>query len=352
MRIGIVGCGAIHGTHAEAIKRIEGAELAGFYDVVPEKAKEAAEKFGGVAFPSMKAMLAAVDGATVCVPSGLHAAVGAKIARAGRHVLVEKPIEVSVPAGERLIRAAREAGVRLAVVSQHRFAPDVSLLREAVQSGELGTMIAGDAYVKWFRTQAYYDSGAWRGTWKLDGGGCLMNQGVHTVDLISWVMGGVLAVRAQTRTAAHTGIEVEDIANVLVEYRNGAVGVIQASTAYYPGMAERLEVHGTRGSVVIESDKVKVWELAATTEDGSLYGKGVGAQPTPKVTTDGTEKKGAASDPQSLWIEQHRLQIEDWVTAVREDRDPFITGEQALEPLKVILAVYRSARRGGARVLV
>lgn len=352
VRIGVVGCGAIGPTHAQAIARIDGAELVGFYDPVRERAEKSAEKYGGRAFPTYSALLKATDGVTLGVPSGYHSKVGVTAARAGVHVLSEKPIEVNLPAAKRLVTACREANVKLGVVSQHRFAPDIRQLKEWADGGTLGTLIAGDASIKWFRTQAYYDSGDWRGTWKLDGGGCLMNQGVHYIDMIQWIMGGVLAVRAITRTLAHERIEVEDIANVLVEYKNGAVGVIQGSTAYYPGMAERLEVHGTKGSVIVESDRLKTVELCDTTEDGSLYGKGVGQQPTPKVTTEGTVAGGAASNPADLWIEQHRLQIEDWVHAIRDDRDPFITGEMAMEPLKVILAIYASARRGGARVLV
>jgi predicted dehydrogenase len=215
--------------------------------------------------------------------------------------------------------------------------------------GELGPLLAGDASIKWYRTQEYYDSGDWRGTWKLDGGGCLINQGVHYIDMIQWIMGGVHSVQAQVRTAAHS-IEVEDIANVLVEYKSGAVGVIQGSTSYYPGFAERLEVHGEHGSVIVEGDRIKLWRVEAERAKLGKYGDGVMQQPTPSVHM--SEVTDNEEDPTAAWGEGHRLQFEDFAQAIADRRDPFITGEMALEPLKIILAIYRSARLGGRKVVV
>lgn len=351
LRFGVIGCGAIHGTHADGIRGIDGAELAGFYDVVPEKARKAAEKYGVAAAPSLQALLDQVDAVCLCVPSGDHANVGIEAAKAGKHVVCEKPIDVTFGAAMALIDACEKAGVTFTVISQHRFAQDIQRVRDAAQSGQLGPLVAGDMYNKWFRTQAYYDSGDWRGTWKLDGGGCLMNQGVHYVDMLQWIMGGVKAVRAQTRTATHVRIEVEDIANVLVEYENGAVGVIQASTSYYPGLSERLEIHGQWGTAIIEGDRLKIWEVDEKAATDGLYGRGVQSQPTPNMQIHGeTSDATASADPSAIWAEQHRLQLEDFTRAVLEKRPPFITGRQAIEPLKVILSIYESARRGGERV--
>jgi predicted dehydrogenase len=262
--------------------------------------------------------------------------------------LVEKPIDITLERAEALVAGCRAAGVRLGVISQHRFAQQIQRLRQAIQEGELGRVLAGDASVKWFRTQAYYDAGDWRGTWALDGGGCLMNQGVHTVDMIQWTMGGVRSVQATVRTASHT-IEVEDQANLLVEYRNGAIGVIQASTCSYPGFAERLEVTGEHGTVILEGDRTKVWRVDPERAQMGKYGDGVMSQPTPSVHLAGASE-WTEEDPSAHWGEQHRLQIEDFARAVVEDRDPFVTGEMALEPLRIILAAYESSRRGGARV--
>lgn len=342
IRWGIVGCGAISTTHAQAM----GSSLKGVYDVVPSRATA----LGVPAYETLEALCANVDAVSVCVPSGLHAEVALACARLGKHVLVEKPIDTTLEKAQALVEGCRASGVRLGVVSQHRFSRQIQRLRAAVQSGELGRVLAGDASVKWYRTQAYYDSGDWRGTWALDGGGCLMNQGVHTVDMIQWIMGGVRAVQATVRTAAHD-IEVEDQANVLVEYRNGAIGVIQASTAYYPGFAERLEVHGEHGSVVLEGDRTKLWRVDPEQAKLGKYGGGVMGQPTPNLHLAGASE-WTDDDPTANWGEQHRLQIEEFTQAIEEGREPFITGEMALEPLKIILAVYESARLGGARIEV
>jgi len=351
VRFGIVGCGAIHGTHADGIGGIENAELAGFYDIVPEKSAAAAEKYGVYAASSLGDLFDRVDAICVCVPSGDHATVGVQAAEAGKHVVCEKPIDVTVPAAKALIQACKNSGVTLTVISQHRFAKDIQFVRDAAQSGALGPLVAGDMYNKWFRTQAYYDSGDWRGTIKLDGGGCLMNQGVHYVDMLQWIMGGVRAIRAQTRCVSHVRIEVEDIANAMVEFEHGAVGVIQASTSYYPGLAERLEIHGHWGTAILEGDRLKVWQVDEKAAEEGLYGRGVQAQPTPNIQTHGESADGTgAADPSAIWAEQHRLQLDDFTKAVLAGRAPFITGEMAIEPLKVILAVYESARRNGERV--
>ena len=344
IRWGIVGCGAIAPTHAEAM----GPSLAGVFDVDAARAKSLGERFGVPAFESLEELCGAVEAVSVCVPSGLHAEVGLACAAFGRHVLVEKPLDTTLEKATALVEGCRKAGVRLGVVSQHRFSKQIRRLREAVEMGELGRMLAGDASVKWYRTQAYYDAGDWRGTWALDGGGCLMNQGVHTVDMIQWIMGGVAAVRAQVRTAAHA-IEVEDQANALIEYRSGAIGVLQASTVSYPGYAERLEVTGEHGSVVLEGDRTKVWRVDPVAAAEGKYGGGVMGQPTPNLHLAGA-MEWSEPDPTAEWGVQHRMQIEEFGVAVVEGRDPFITGEMALEPLKIVLAVYASARSGGARV--
>jgi predicted dehydrogenase len=348
LRFGIVGCGKIYSTHADALGRIDGARLAAVYDVDAEAACRAGERYGVPAPRAWDEFLSLVDVVIVCVPSGLHAEVGVRAAQAGKHVVVEKPIDVSVGAATRLVDACRAAGVKLACISQHRFSREMRRLHDAAQSGEMGRLLQGDATIKWYRTQEYYDSGDWRGTYALDGGGCLMNQGVHYVDMIQWVMGGVRSVQAMCRTLNHA-IEVEDTAMALVEYRNGAVGVIRGSTCCFPEMAERIEVHGSHGSVVLERDRVRLWHVDPVAAGQGQYGGGVMMQPAPAATIRTVED---VDDPTAHWGEQHRLQLEDFAQAVRDDRDPFITGEMALAPLRVILAIYESSRRDGARVEV
>jgi UDP-N-acetyl-2-amino-2-deoxyglucuronate dehydrogenase len=353
VRYGIVGCGAIYRTHADALSQIKGAKLAAVFDIQTQKACDAAERDGCFAAKSLTELLDSCDVVIVCTPSGLHAEIGIQAVRAGKHVIVEKPIDTTVEKATRLVEAAKKARVKLATISQHRFAASVRRLREAAQAGELGDLLAGDAYIKWYRTQAYYDSGDWRGTWALDGGGCLINQGVHMIDMIQWIMGGVKSVQAQVRTIAHD-IEVEDLAQALVEYRNGAIGIIYGSTSFYPGLAERLEVHGKHGTAILEGDRVKMWKTDPLAAAQGLYGGGVMMQPTPNQhTADQNEAdliSSSVDDPTCKWGEQHRLQLEDFTRAVLDDRETFITGESSLEPLKVSMAIYQSAREGGRRV--
>lgn len=354
LKFGIVGCGVIAPTHADSISRIDGAKLEAVYDVVPEKASALADKQGCRAASTLEDLIAACDVVNVCVPSGLHAEIGRQVAKAGKHLIVEKPIDVSLAAAQSLVEEAEKAGIVFSVISQHRFAKDIQRLKAAMDAHELGRPIIGDVSIKWYRTQAYYDSGDWRGTWALDGGGCLMNQGVHYVDMLQWVMGGVESVQAQVRTATHQ-IEVEDIATALVTFKNGAIGTVRGSTAVFPGLGECLEVHGEFGSAIIESDRFKYWEVdKEAAVDGSPYGRGVSSQPTPNVQVHGKEDSSGsgAADPTAIWTEQHRLQIEDVARAIVDKRAPFLPGRLALEPLKVILAIYQSARQGGARVMV
>jgi UDP-N-acetyl-2-amino-2-deoxyglucuronate dehydrogenase len=353
IRYGIVGCGAIFPVHAEALAQIDDAELTAVYDVVRERACEGGERFGCFAANSLDELFERCEAVIVCTPSGYHSHVGIKAANAGKHVLVEKPVDTTLEKAQALVQAAKQAGVKLGTISQHRFATPIQRTREAAQKGELGDLLAGDATIKWYRTQAYYDSGDWRGTKELDGGGCLMNQGIHMIDMIQWIMGGVKSVQAQIRTAAHD-IEVEDVAQALVEYKNGATGVIYGSTSFFPGMAERLEVHGKHGSIVLEMDRVKMWKSDSAAAGEGLYGGGVMAQPTPTQHGAGLNEAeliaACAEDPSCTWGEQHRLQLEDFTQAIADDREPFISGEASLEPLKVILAIYRSAADGGRRV--
>lgn len=348
VRVGVIGCGAIFPTHAEALKKIEGGALAAVYDIHPDRAQIASERFGVPSCPSLAELFDQVDAVDVCVPSGLHAKLGIQAATAGKHVIVEKPIDVNLASATALVDACRKADVKLACISQHRFARQIRRVRKAVQGGELGQLVTADASIKWYRTQAYYDSGDWRGTWELDGGGCLMNQGVHYVDMLQWVMGGIKSVQGLCRTLSHK-IAVEDVANTLVEFKNGAVGVIQGSTSCYPGFSERLSVSGTFGSVVLEGDRICVWKVDEERAQLGKYGDGVMHQPTPNLRTY-TGNEFVEDDPTAEWGEQHRLQIQDFVQAITDDREPAITGEAALEPLKVILAIYQSSREAGRRI--
>lgn len=339
---GIIGCGMIANFHAKAIGDVRGTRLVACFDTIPTSADRLAAATGCRAYHRLADMLAdpKVDVVTIGTPSGAHLEPAIAAARAGKHVIVEKPIDVTLEAADRLIAACREHGVALTVISQHRFGPAVQRLRGLIDGGRLGRLVLGDAIIKWYRSQEYYDSGDWRGTWALDGGGSLMNQGVHYTDLLQWMMGPVERVFARTATAVHERIEVEDIAVAVLHFASGAVGVLQASTAAYPGLPERLEVTGTGGTVVIEAGRMKVCELKDEKGETSAYGA--------KLTTEQAtaDDNGGASDPAAISHAGHRVQIADLLDAVEEGRPPAITGEDARRPLEVILAVYRSAREG------
>ncbi len=261
---GIIGCGMIAHFHARAIGDIRGAKLVACYDKIPAAADKLAEATGCKAYHDLDAMLAdpAVEVVTIGTPSGAHLEPAVAAARAGKHVIVEKPLEITLRRCDKIIEACDKAGV----VSRPS-SPRGSTSRASRSSGPSSKaasagLTVGDAIVKWYRTQAYYDSGAWRGTWELDGGGALMNQAIHSVDLLTWLMGPVVEVRARTGLLAHERIAVEDVAVATVAFANGAVGIIEASTAIYPGYLKRIEIHGSAGSAVMEEEDIVKWDFA------------------------------------------------------------------------------------------
>ncbi len=336
----IVGCGVIAPSHARAIQALPDARLVAAVDVVEERAHALAAKFGGDPDTDLDRVLARADieVVCVCVPSGLHGEVGRRAAEAGKHVLVEKPIDITLPAADDLISTARRSRVKLSVVSQYRYAPDVERVRGLLDSGRLGRPILGDAIIKWYRTQGYYDSGDWRGTWALDGGGSLMNQGIHYIDLLQWLMGPVTSVSAQTTTLAHA-IEVEDVALAIVRFESGALGLIEGSTAIYPGLPERLEISGEAGTVILEAARLVLCELRDEKGDVGAYGAS-------GATRGGQFANSAAADPAALSESAHLPQIADLLDAIDSGREPSITGEAGRRPLEIILAIYESARQG------
>jgi predicted dehydrogenase len=340
--IGIVGTGVIAATHAEAIAAILGARLVAVTDVMPERAVEFAESRDCAVEPSLDALLARddIDVVSVCVPSGLHAEVGVQVAAAGKHLVVEKPIDVSLAAADRLIEAVDAAGVALTVISQHRFDSGLVELRGLIDDGVLGRLLLGEASTKWYRSQGYYDSGPWRGTWALDGGS-LMNQGIHYVDLLRWSLGPVAEVTAVYATQDHN-IEVEDTALAVLRFRSGAVGTIVSSTAVFPGFAQRLEVSGTGGTAIIEDGALVHREFRTTTPELGLRGT--------RIATAAAQP-GAAANPADLGTSSHAAQIADLLAAVDEGRPPAVTGRSGRATLEVICAVYESAREGRTVVL-
>jgi UDP-N-acetyl-2-amino-2-deoxyglucuronate dehydrogenase len=335
---GIVGTGIIAAMHADAIATLPGARLVAVTDVASHAASAFAAARRCATEPGLDALLARpdVDVVCVCVPSGRHAEVGVSAARAGKHLVVEKPIDVALANADRLIEAARAAGVALTVISQHRFDPGLIELKRLLGAGALGRLVLGEASTKWYRRQAYYDSAAWRGTWAMDGGS-LMNQGIHYVDLLRWCMGPVTEVTAVCATQAHQ-IEVEDTALAIVRFASGAVGTILSSTAAFPGFPQRLEVTGTEGTVIIEDGRIVRRALGATRGDGGS-GESSGSDAEPGAADSG-------SDPAAIDVASHAAQIADLLTAIEHGREPAVDGQAGRDALEIVCAVYESARTG------
>jgi UDP-N-acetyl-2-amino-2-deoxyglucuronate dehydrogenase len=341
---GIVGTGVIAAIHADAIALLSktglpNARLVAVTDVAADAAAAFAAAHACAVEPDLGALLARpdIEVVCVCVPSGLHAEIGIRAARAGKHLVVEKPIDVSLAAADRLIEAARAAGVALTVISQHRFDPGLVELRRLIDDGALGRLVLGEASTKWYRTQAYYDSAAWRGTYAMDGGS-LMNQGVHYVDLLRWCLGPPAEVTAVCTTQAHQ-IEVEDTSLAIVRFASGAVGTILSSTAAYPGFPQRLEITGTAGTVIVEDGQITRHALAAPR----------GQAPAEAPDEAGAGLAGAAAaDPAALEVASHAAQLADLLAAVDAEREPAVTGQDGRDALEIICAVYESSRTGQA----
>jgi UDP-N-acetyl-2-amino-2-deoxyglucuronate dehydrogenase len=333
LRFGIIGCGVIGPTHACCIQELPGAELTAACDIVPERAQKLAQDFDCEAYTDYQAMLQRpdLDIVCVCTPSGLHAAMGITAARAGKHVIVEKPIDISLPKVDALITACRQAGVKLCAISQHRFDPAVVELKAAIDSSRLGRINFAGAYTQWYRSQAYYDSGDWRGTWELEGGGALINQSIHYIDLMQYLAGPIESLQGYTASLAHERIAVEDTAAAVVKFRSGALGVIEGMTSAYPGFCARLEIFGSKGGVVIEDDRIKEWRL----QDGEAYTGSLEA---------GTSITGSSSH--DIWHHGHRRQIADMLEAVHCNRPPQVDGMEGRKPLEIVLAVYAATRTG------
>lgn len=350
LRFGIVGCGVIGAHHAKMIsEQLSGlAELVAVCDVVPERYEKLAAQHGGDGYRSMSDMYRRddIDAVIVCTPSGQHAGHGVAALRAGKHVVIEKPIDVSLDAADQLRAARDEGGRQLAVISQHRFDTASSIVHDAVSGGRFGRLTSGICQVSWWRSQPYYDSGEWRGTWRFDGGGALMNQSIHTIDLMLWMLGEVDEVYAYTDLLAHERMEVEDTAVAAVRFASGAVGTILGTTAAYPGLTTRLHIHGSRGSAVIDNDDLTYFHAATGDATGFDYGaSGRANQAEEVLAQSGAAGEGIGKDAAGL-SNAHAKQLRDFIEAVRDDRPPLVTAEDGRRAIELILAIYESGRSG------
>ena len=337
---GIIGCGNIGPIHGAAIAQVKSAKLVAVSDVVEASAAALAGEYGAEVYTDYRKMLERDDiqAVCLCVPSGLRMEIAVDCAKAGKHILSEKPLDVSTKRIDRIITAADEAGVHLGCIFQSRFADDSAKIKKAIEQGRFGTMVLGDAYIKWYRSAEYYASGAWRGTKKLDGGGALMNQGIHQIDLLQWFMGPVKTVRAQTSRRLHDGLEVDDTATAMLEFARGAFGVIEGSTAIWPGHSARVEIHGSTGSVITEDGAIKFWQFEKR--------RAIDKKIEEALNRESELGSGAADPLSSLKTEGHRRQIADFTQALLKGRAPLIDGREGRNAVALIEAIYKSANTG------
>ncbi|NHE57257.1 Gfo/Idh/MocA family protein [Cyclobacterium plantarum] len=326
---GIIGTGAIAGMHAAAIEACKDSHLVAVCSSSAERAKLAAEKFKVPADHELNAFLARkeIEVVCICTHSGQHLEPALAAAKAGKHILLEKPIEVSLDRADQLIQACEEAGVKLGVIFQNRLKPGYLKLKEAVRAGKIGRLLLGTAAINWYRDPAYYSTSSWKGTKEGDGGAALINQGVHTIDLLLDIMGDAETVYGQVKTMVHR-IEGEDLGAALVNFKNGALGTITGGTSLYPGNPERLEIYGDKGNIILEAGKIVTWNVKG--EEGNQK--------------DGGNPGGSgASDPMAIDFKLHQGQVEDMVAAINDDRHPMVTGKDARRSLALILGIYDSS---------
>lgn len=336
-KIGIIGAGNISETHARAAREIDGAEIAAVYGHNRDKAARIAQLYGGRVYEDLETFLEhkPLDMVMIGSPSGLHAEQGIAAARRGLHVLVEKPIDTTIARTDLLINACDQAGVKLGVFFQDRAAPDITRLKQLVDAGRLGKPILVSGQVKWYRPPEYYRDSRWRGVFALDGGGALMNQGVHTVDLLLWLMGDVTRVNAKAITALHD-IEVEDTVVATLEYANGAIGTLEAATSVYPGYRRRIELTGSEGTIIVEDSQIVAADLRNPGEDlasiqCSPKEEGVNARSTSPVVSD---------------VSGHKKVLEDFLRAIETDGKPMCDGYEGRRSVELVLAIYESSRTG------
>lgn len=360
LRVAIAGCGVIGRTHAKAVRAIPELQVTALVDDIAERADSLAQAIedSGSARPATFSTLAEVlvganvDVVIIATPSGLHIQQALEVLDAGKHVVIEKPLDTSMDRSSEILRAAQAAeakGLVATVISQHRFDPASVVVDEARRAGRFGRLTSAIASVSWWRTQRYYDSGAWRGTWAMDGGGAVMNQGVHTVDLLLWFLGRPIEISAKTALLAHENIEVEDTAVATLTFESGALAVLHSTTAAYPGLTVRLQVMGTRGSAVIDNDHLAYFHAADAAPDiegggnmGLLGGGNQAAEELAKFPGDPQEE---TLDP-TVYPAGHIRQYRDIVKAIHTGRPAGVTIRDAVTALATVRGLYVSATLG------
>ena len=327
-RFAVLGCGNIAKNHFKGIDDTEEAELVAICDVDGVKLKPYAEQYDVPVYKDYREMLKQenIDVVNICTPSGMHPSQTMLAAEAGKHVLVEKPMAIHLKDIDLMIEACRQNGVLLATVFPRRMAPAAQFAKQLIEDGRLGQLSLCSAYIKFYRTQEYYDSAGWRGTWAMDGGGVLMNQGIHTVDLLQWLVGPVQSLHGQARTVLRN-IEVEDAAIASLTFKSGAMGVIEGTTTAFNQPTHRIIIHGDKGTLILTEDEITTLDIVGEEIEIPEF-------PPFRVIPDG-----------------HRIQIRDMALAVRDGRQPIVTGDDGRHSLEIILGTYQSSKTGAKIVL-
>ena len=330
--------------HVSSYAQAENCDLIAVCDLDEAKAKAIAEQYGCDYYTDYKEMLKRddIDLVTIATPSGMHCEMARVVAEAGKNCLCEKPIDVTLDEIDKTVKLFDEKGLKLGCIFQNRLEKAIQLTKEAVASGRLGKLLVANVTVKWYRTDEYYaHNGGWRGTWRWDGGGSLMNQSVHTIDILQWLMGEPKTVSAKYQVANHK-IETEDIAVAIVQFKNGAYGTITGSTATYPGFGTVIEIHGTKGGILVKDNQIKSWMI----DDGSGDAEKMAAEEKAMIEATSKSFTGAASDPNAISNNTTFIQVQDMVNAVKENRQPVIRGEEGRKAVNLILGIYESANTG------
>ena len=336
---GIIGCGMISDFHSAAIADIKNGKLVAVSSRKAENSQRLVDYYGIKAHSDYNEMLNRddIDIVCVCTPSGAHMEPAVAAAEAGKHVIIEKPLEITLERCDAIIESCEKANVRLCAIFNSRFSDASQLVKDTVSSGRLGQLTLGDAYVKWYRSQDYYDSGDWRGTMELDGGGALMNQSIHAIDFLQYVMGPVESIQAFTDTLAHKRIDVEDVAVAALRFKNGALGVVEGTTAVYPGSLKKFEFSGTKGTIVLEEEDIITWEFEEEEPEDA------------EIKQQFTEKKsggGGASDPRAINNDNHRRQMINLIQSIENNIPHLVDGREGRKAVEIILAIYQSSKAG------
>ncbi len=334
----IIGTGMIAGYHAQAIAQTPGAKLVGLVSRSPDKGPAFAAKHNiPVLTTTVEEMVARPDVhvVTVTTPSGGHLDPALLAIRAGKHVVVEKPLEITPARVDQITSAAEKAGVKVAAIFQGRFGSGAQTVKAAIDAGRLGRLVLASAYIKWHRTTEYYKT-PWKGTWDLDGGGALMNQAIHGVDLLQWFAGLPTEVFGQFTRRVHTAIQADDTTVATLKYPDGALGTIEATTAAWPGWSRRIELCGEKGSICLEDDYIARWDFAQNEPGDDAI------RATPRDNALGS----GAGVPGGISLAGHLRQIGDLVAAVSENRTPAIDGREGRKAVALVHAIYESAKAG------